>query len=253
MTVSPKLRALFDEDTSPGEVFRDTVREIGRYARVPRRVVTKAPCRGGRHSNGRLLSYREMGDIEERLIEEGLELKPKFSRGGKRMRKNREQIQERMERLYEVIRDLVDEHGFFKMGMLRDSALLRARIAEGQKYFNRTVLEDVRKLVGNGLIYRRGRGLSSAYYLGDGKEGKVEKGKPADEDRAMPGARFYECFGVLHGERDECEGCHYRTHCFDVKSRIDKMRTKEEQQHREPLIPRHVTVDVNVTFRLGMR
>ena len=253
MTVSPKLRALFDEDTSPGEVFRDTVREIGRYARVPRRTVTKAPCRGGKHSNGRLLSYREMGDIEERLIEEGLELKPKFSRGGKRMRKNREQIQERMERLYEVIRDLVDEHGFFKMGMLRDSAILRARIAESQKYFNRTVLEDVRKLAKNGLIYRRGRGLASAYYLGDGKEGKVEKEKHADEDRAMPGARFYECFGVLHGERDECEGCHFQKHCFDVKSRIDKMSRKEEQQHREPLIPRHVTVDVNVTFRLGMR
>ncbi len=253
MTVSPKLRVLFDEDTSPGDVFRDTIREIGRYAKIPRRAVTKAPCRGGRHSNGRLLSYREMGDIEERLIEEGLELKPKFSRGGKRMKKTRKNIEERMGKLYEVIKEQVNEHKFFKMKTLLDSTILKTRVTAGRVYFARTIHEDLRRLVEIGLIYRRGRGLSSAYYLGDGKEGKVEKEKPADEDRAMPGARFYECFGVLHGERDECEGCHFQKHCFDMKSRIDKMSRKEEQQHREPLIPRHVTVDVNVTFRLGMR
>jgi len=254
VTVSYKLKALFDEDVSPVELFQDSIREIGRYARIPRRARTEIPCRDG-IANSRLLSYEEIKKVEERLIKEGFELKPKHSKGGRDMRGTRENMEERMGKLYEVIKELVNERRFFKTSMLRDSAILRARVTDSRGYFNRTIHEDLRRLAQQGLIYSRGRGSTSAYYLGDGKEDgdRIEKGSFKKEEPEAK-IRSYDCLGIVHSELDECGGCEANQHCHDVQKRLEEAGVKGEEKaslYEEPLIPRHVTVDINVSFKLG--
>lgn len=262
MTVSPKLRVLFDEDVTPKELFQSFVREIGLYARIPEKTKTGIRYKKS-GANGRLLSYREMGEIEERMIGEGSGLKPRYSKGGREMRNTREKIEERMGKLYEVIREQIGKHRYFKTKMLMDSITLRERITDSQGYLKRTMHEDLRRLAEKGLVYCRGRGATSAWYLGDGKMETGPEDTPpineapvSEEGKGRLKPEDVTCFGFneVIDKISKCRGCDFWEQCRDA---CDEGLIKEallKNVHREePLIPRHVTVDVNVTFRLGYR
>lgn len=248
MTVSYRLKAMFGEDVSPGELFQNSVREIGRYARIPKRA--KTPVIHRSRTSSRLLSYEQIGEVEESLIREGHELKPKFYRGGGEMRGSRKSMEKRMGKLYEVIREMVAKRSFFKTSQLMDSTILRARVTDNQEYFSRTMHEDLRRLAGQGLIYRRGRGTTSTYYLGDGREDAEsgEEKKPSGE-RSEPKIGCLG-FGAAYDKMEGCKGCIIWKQCLIKQEEYEAAKANREEREK-PLIPKHVTVDININITFG--
>lgn len=220
------MTELVIEEETPQTFFRNEVREIGKFAKNPRRAVTR--INGGKRSGpARSLSYEEMATVESDMIRSGRNIKPKFSKEGKMERK--EEIKKRLHRLFLVIRDCVKAGDYFDLNMLIKSPDLRDKVTSNSKYFDRVVYEDLKRLVGKRLIYRRGT-RPVCYYLGPSPMEKPvvkKKGvKPSPKQAKAAMAKLRK----------------------GAKKTVRKVTKEAVTDAGRTLIPEHITIDINVKF-----
>lgn len=198
------MTELIIEEGKPSTFVHDEIKEIRQFAKNPKRVITKvgsASCTGP----ARPLGYKEIGAVEEKMIQSGQDIKPRFSKEGKMVNAI---IENRLCKLYDVIKECVESKGYFNNEMLRKDAILHDRITLSKAYLKGSIAADLKKLVKRGLIYCRGGHRFLYYYLGPNP---VDEKPPAGPSEVQPESKEEICKGV-----------------------------------RESLIPEHIVIDVNV-------
>ncbi len=220
------MTGLIIEEGKPSTFVVDEVKSIRQFAKNPKRAITRV--KGNERSGPvRPLGYGEIAVREKGMIQSGQNINPKFSKEG-RMKIN-EMVENRIVKLYEVIKECVEAKGYFSNNMLREDAILHDRITLSKAYLKGSIAADLKKLVRRGLIYRRGGHRFMYYYLGPSPVDEEKKDAEAKKDKEVEQSSE-EAKGMIARLREEIG---------EAMKRV----TGEKS-----LIPERITIDVNVKF-----